>query len=85
MNILTLSSENLIERIQNESTNQYQTPIDRPLTIQDSIQEESMIEKYLSRIIEPDTTTLNSDDSLAETRYEPKTTSISIPMFETVL
>ena len=85
MNMLTLSSENLTERIQNESTNQYQTPIDRPLTTQDSLQEESMTERYPSLTIEPDTMILNSDDSLGETLSEHKTTSISIPMSETVL
>ena len=85
MNILTLSSENPTERIQNESTNHSQTLIDRPLTTQDSILEESMIEKYLSHTTEPDTMTLNSEDSLAETRYEQRITSISIPMSETIL
>jgi hypothetical protein len=85
MNIPTLPSENPTERIQNESTNQYQTPIDRPLTTQDFSQEESMIEKYPSHTTEPDTMTLNSDDSLGETLSEPKTTSISIRMSETIL
>jgi hypothetical protein len=85
MNILTLSSENPTERTLTTSMHHYLAPTNHRYEIQDFSQEESMIEKYLPHIIERDTMTLNSDDSQVETLSEPKTTSISIPMSETVL
>ncbi len=85
MNILTLSSENPTERTLTTPIHQWVEVTNHSYEIQDSIQEESMTERYPSLTTEPDTTTLNSDDSLAETLSEPKTTSISIPMSETIL